>query len=343
MKGPMRWQELTIAMEAERRLPGYEDPLRTVTFTAPAALRTRFHEVRAKSALNRVPARARVPFRWTINPYRGCTHGCRYCFARPTHEFLGFNAGDDFDREIVVKVNIATILQSELRRRSWKGEHVALGTNTDPYQWVEGHYKLMPDIWRALRDAANPCSVLTKSPLLLRDIELMRQISQRARFTAYLSIPTWDQRAWRQTEPRTPSPRARLEALRTLADNDIAVGVVIAPLLSGINDDPRHIAKIVDAAVDAGAESIDALPLHLRGSTKEVFLRWLRRAHPELTERYEGLYGAGSEMARGEQQRLIALVRPRGRTWDERIREQERAERSLTPAFEAQSGQLELF
>jgi DNA repair photolyase len=322
----MRWEQQTIAAEASRRLPGYREPATLRTFTAPEALDTRFYEVHAKSALNRVPPRARMPFRWTINPYRGCSHACVYCFARPTHEFLGFDAGRDFDREIVVKVNVAEVLRAELRRPSWTREHVALGTNTDPYQWVEGRYRLMRGIWEALRDHANPCSVLTKSPLLLRDVDLMLEISERTRFTAYLSIPTLDERAWRRTEPRTPNPRARLEALQELARRRIAVGVVIAPLLPGINDEPEQIATVVETAMNAGAESIDALPLHLRGSTKTVFMDWLRTARPDLLERYERLYGAGSEMERDEYHRLVDLVRPRGRTWDARIRELERGD-----------------
>ncbi|WP_053227450.1 radical SAM protein [Solirubrobacter soli] len=285
----------------------------------PEALTTRFHEVQAKSALNRV--QGRMPWGWTINPYRGCTHACTYCFARPTHEYLGMNAGDDFEREIVVKVNVAEVLRTELGKPSWKREHVALGTNTDPYQWVEGRYQLMRGIWKALRDAANPCSVLTKSPLLTRDIDLMLQIAERTRFTAYLSVPTIDERAWRESEPRTPSPRARLEALQQLAGAGLDVGVVIAPLMPGINDSPEQIEEIVAAAERAGAESIDALPLHLRGSTKQVFLEWLRTTRPELVRRYESLYGKGSEMRRDEHHRLTELVKPRGRTWEERMRE----------------------
>src|SRR3954453_5458852 len=197
------------------------------------------------------------------------------CFARPTHTYLDMNAGRDFEREIVVKVNVPEVLRRELARPSWKGEHVALGTNTDPYQWVEGRYKLMRGIWAALRDAANPCSVLTKSPLLTRDIDLMLQIAERTRFTAYLSVPTIDERAWRETEPRTPSPGARLQALKALSDAGLDVGIVIAPLMPGINDDPAQIEEIVRAAEDAGVESIDTLPLHLRGATKRVFLEWL--------------------------------------------------------------------
>jgi DNA repair photolyase len=336
----MRWRDQLVDVDTARRLPGFDD-VTVRAFAAPRARRARFYEVQAKSALNRVSDRARMPFRWTINPYRGCTHACHYCFARPTHEFLGFDAGDDFDREIVVKVNIGEVLRAELRRPSWRREHVALGTNTDPYQWAEGRYGLMRGIWEALRDAANPCSVLTKSPLLLRDSDLLREISERARFTAYLSIPTLDERAWRETEPRTPSPRARLEALAKLADHGIAVGVVIAPLLPGINDDPDQIATVTQAAEAVGAESVDALPLHLRGATKHVFMRWLAVRHPELVERYRALFGEGSEMSREEHRRLLDLVRPRGRTWEERTRELQRPESERT-SREREPAQLSL-
>ncbi len=163
----VRWSDLTVDGETAQ-LPGYRDAAVIRHFSAPEALSTRFYEVRAKSILNRVPAASRMPFRWTINPYRGCSHACVYCFARPTHTFLGFDAGSDFVSQIVVKVNAPERLRAELARPSWKGEHVALGTNTDPYQWVEGRYKLTRGIWEVMRDARNPCSVLTKSPLLLR-------------------------------------------------------------------------------------------------------------------------------------------------------------------------------
>src|SRR3954466_6531168 len=153
--------------DAAGRLPGYADAV-VRRFDAPEALDIRFYEVQAKSALNRVPPKSRVPFSGTVNPYRGCSHACVYCFARPTHEYLDFDAGRDFEREIVVKVNVPEVLRAELARPSWQGETVALGTNTDPYQWVEGRYKLMPGIWEAFRDSGTPCSVLTKSPLLLR-------------------------------------------------------------------------------------------------------------------------------------------------------------------------------
>jgi hypothetical protein len=210
----VRWSNLTLDGDEQRQLPGYRDPAAVRCFDAPEALDMRFYEVHAKSVLNRVPKQSRMPFRWTINPYRGCSHACTFCFARPTHTFLGFNPGRDFEREIVVKVNAPEVLRVELARASWKGEHVALGTNTDPYQWVEGRYRLMVGIWEALRDAANPCSVLTKSPLLLRDLPLMLEIAQRASFSACLSIPTLDEKAWRATEPHTKHRRRRTAPAR---------------------------------------------------------------------------------------------------------------------------------
>ena len=191
-------------------------------------------------AINEVPKRSRMPFRYTINPYRGCTHAClTYCFARPTHTYLDFNAREDFEREIVVKVNVPEVVRAELARPSWGGDHVALGTNTDPYQWVEGRYRLMEGIWEAMRDFANPCSVLTKSPLLLRDIELMKQLAEVTDFAANLSVPTLDEKAWRETEPHTPHPRKRLEAVAELSRAGIPTGVLIAPLMPGVNDAPR--------------------------------------------------------------------------------------------------------
>jgi DNA repair photolyase len=237
------------------------------------------------------------------------------CFARPTHTYLGFNAGRDFEREIVVKVNAPEVLRAELARPSWKGEHVALGTNTDPYQWVEGRYRLMVGIWEALRDArdgaGNPCSVLTKSPLLLRDLPLLVQIAQRTTVSASLSIPTLDEKAWRATEPHTPNPRARLEAVAELNRAGIPTGVLIAPLMPGINDAPHQLEPLLQGALDAGARSIGGVALHLRGGVKDVFMEWLREQRPELVERYEELYHRGAYAPREERERLAGLVRRR--------------------------------
>ncbi len=231
------------------------------------------------------------------------------CFARPTHKYLDFDAGRDFEREIVVKVNAPELLRAELARKSWKGEHVALGTNTDPYQWVEGRYKLMPGIWEAMRDAANPCSVLTKSPLLLRDLELMKQIAARTEFSAALSVPTLDERAWRATEPRSPNPRARLEAVGELTRAGIRTGILIAPLMPGINDSPEQIAPILEMASEAGAAYVTGIALHLRGDVKNLFFEWLREHRPDLIPLYSRLYRRGAYMHPDERRRLGQLVK----------------------------------
>jgi DNA repair photolyase len=234
------------------------------------------------------------------------------CFARPTHKYLDFDAGRDFEREIVVKVNAPEVLRAELARRSWTREHIALGTNTDPYQWVEGRYRLMVGIWEALRDAANPCSVLTKSPLLLRDVGLMLEIAQRASFSACLSIPTLDEKAWRATEPHTPNPRARLEAVAELNRAGIPTGVLIAPLMPGINDAPHQIELLLDLAAEAGAKSIGGIALHLRGEVRQIFMDWLKAQRPDLVGRYEELYRKGAYAPREERERLSGLVHRRG-------------------------------
>ena len=443
----VRWDNLTIDQDEQTRLPGYRDGAVVRHFDAPEALDTRFYEVRAKSALNRVPAASQVPFKWTINPYRGCSHACSYClrgdtailmadgtsrplaalapgdrilgtdgarqlvatdvvahwstvkasfrvsladgrelvasadhrfltdrgwryvgpgqvdaalttecsivsidgdalsrevavaaiepvggeeplydittgtgdfiangvvshncFARPTHTYLDFDAGRDFEKEIVVKVNVPEVLRVELAKPSWKGEHVAMGTNTDPYQWVEGRYKLMRGIWAALRDAANPCSILTKSPLLLRDLDLMREVAAVTSVSANLSIPTLDEKAWRATEPHTPSPRARLEAVRKLNEAGIPCGVLIAPLMPGINDAPEQVDELLRLCAEAGAVGIGGIALHLRGEVKEVFFAFLEQHRPDLLPRYRQLYARGAYVAERERRHIEAAA-----------------------------------
>ncbi len=231
------------------------------------------------------------------------------CFARPTHTYLDMGAGRDFEREIVVKVNAPEVLRAELSRPSWNHEHVAMGTNTDPYQWVEGRYKLMRGIWPALRDSATPCSVLTKSPLLLRDIDLMLEVARVTDVAANLSVPTIEDKAWRASEPHTPSPKARLEAVAELNGAGIPTGILVAPLMPGINDDPRQIERILQAAADAGATGVGGIALHLRGEVRGIFMEWLRSYRPDLVERYEALYRRGAYVPREEQQRLQGLLR----------------------------------
>jgi DNA repair photolyase len=263
--------------------------------------------------LNRVPKASRMPFRWTINPYRGCTHACTWCFARPTHNYLDLNARRDFEREIVVKVNAPEVLRGEVGRPSWRREHVALGTNTDPYQWVEGRYRLMRGIWEALRDSRTPCSVLTKSPLLLRDLDLMKEINERTSFAANLSVPTLEEKAWRATEPHTPHPRARLEAVAELNAAGIPTGILIAPLMPGINDSAEQVEEIIELATEAGACDIGGIALHLRGEVKDIWFDWLREHRPDLLSRYERLYARGAYASKAERERLSTLAKPRGR------------------------------
>ena len=306
----VRWDSLIEPSAEQQALPGYRDEAVVRRFDAPEALDMRFHEVQARSALNRVPDRSPVPFRWTVNPYRGCSHACVYCFARPTHTYLGFDAGRDFEREIVVKVNAPEVLRRELGRATWAREHVALGTNTDPYQWVEARYRLMPGIWEALRDSATPCSVLTKSPLVLRDIDLLSELAGLGLFSAALSVPTIDQRTWRATEPHTPHPRARLEAVAELNRVGIPTSVLVAPLMPGINDDPKQVDRILDQARAAGARTIMPIALHLRPGVRAVFMDWLAAERPDLVERYGELYGRSSYAPPTERRRLAGLVRP---------------------------------
>jgi DNA repair photolyase len=275
------------------------------------------------------------------------------CFARPTHTYLDFNAGRDFEKEIVVKVNAPEVLRVELARPSWKREHVAMGTNTDPYQWVEGRYKLMRGIWEALRDAANPCSVLTKSPLLLRDLDVMKEIAAVTEISANLSVPTVDEKAWRASEPHTPNPRARLEAVGELNRAGIPTGVLVAPLMPGINDDPAQVEEILQAAADAGATGVSGIGLHLRGEVRGVFMDWLRSYRPDLVERYEELYARGAYLPRVEQERISGLIRraraatkaPRfgpfrrepGRDYEPMAPPKSRAERPPRPAEQEQT------
>lgn len=230
------------------------------------------------------------------------------CFARPTHTYLDFNAGADFEREIVVKVNAPELLRAELTRPSWGGEHVALGTNTDPYQWVEGRYRLMSGIWEAMRDAGNPCSILTKSPLLLRDLPLMREINERTEFSAALSIPTLDEKAWRATEPHTPNPKARIEAVAELRRAGIRTGVLIAPLMPGVNDAPEQVAEILERVGEAGASYVSGIALHLRGDVKGLFFEWLEQFRPDLVPRYKELYRRGAYAPPDERRRLSKMV-----------------------------------
>jgi len=249
-----------------------------------------FLHVRARRVINEVPKASRMPFRWTINAYRGCSHACVFCFARPTHEYLGMNAGDDFDRKIVVKINAVERVRAELAPARWGGDHIAMGTNTDPYQRCEGKYRLTQGIVGELSAAANPFSILTKSTLILRDLDLLAEAARRTDVRANFSIGTLDEDVWRMTEPGTPHPRRRVEAVARLNEAGVPCGVLVAPVLPGLSDGPGQLEEVVEACVGAGAVSITPLLLHLRPGVREHYLRWLAGARPDLLERYAGLY-----------------------------------------------------
>jgi DNA repair photolyase len=265
--------------------------------------------VRARSILNRVPAASRMPFRWTVNPYRGCSHACVYCFARPTHEFLGLGIGDDFDRRIVIKVNAVELLRVELAAPAWRGESVAMGTNTDPYQPVEGRYRLTRGIVETLTAAENPFSILTKSTLIERDIDVLAEAARRVDVQTALSIGCLDPGVWRMAEPHTPSPARRMETVARLNDAGVPCGVLIAPLLPGISDDPAQIEAVVRAAIGAGATSVNAIHLHLRPGVREHYMGWLGDARPDLVERTERRYRGGAYAPGAERRALDARIR----------------------------------
>lgn len=307
----MRWDEQRV--ENDLRLPGVGDGTVVRTFDAPEAMGVNFHEVRAQSALNHVPG-GRYGFNWTINPYRGCTHACVFCFARRTHTYLDLNAGRDFEREIVVKVNVPELLRTELARDSWKRELVALGTNTDPYQWVESRYRMMPAILAALEQAETPVSVLTKSPLVMRDVEAFARMAKKLPVSVNLSVPTLDEEAWRATEPHTPSPSARLDAVAELRRRGIDSGVLVAPLMPGINDSPEQVQPIVDRAREAGASFLGGVALHLRDEVKDVFFAWLEAKRPDLLPRYKELYKGRAYLPPSDRQKLTRRVRGWGRS-----------------------------
>lgn len=277
--------------------------LRRRTFDTPHFRGIEFIEAEAKSIINKVPG-GYLPFGHTINPYRGCSHACTYCFARSTHTYMDLGAGRDFESKIVVKVNAPELLRKELASRRWKGEPIAMGTATDPYQRAEGRYRLMPGIIRALTEYRNPFSILTKGTLILRDLDLLVDAAGVTDVSTALSVPTLDEDVWRTSEPGTPHPRKRMDAVRRLNASGIPCGVMVAPVLPGLSDRPGQLMDVVKAAVDAGATHITPILLHLRPVVREVFLDWLREQYPNLLAAYEELYAGGAYAPKDVRRRL---------------------------------------
>ncbi len=267
-----------------------------------------FLHVNAKKIINHVPAESRMPFRHTINAYRGCSHACVYCFARPTHEYLGLNIGEEFERKIVVKINAVTRVRAEVRAPSWAGEPIAMGTNTDPYQRAEGRYQLTRGVIEQLGEVRNPFSILTKSTLILRDLDVLTAAATRTDVHCNFSIGTLDDAVWKSTEPGTPHPRRRVEAVRRLNDAGIPTGVLVAPIIPGMSDHPDQLEEVIAACTDAGATSISAIALHLRAGVKEHFFEVMQAKDSALCRRLRTKY-RGSYLAHSEQQAITDRVK----------------------------------
>ena len=313
----MRWSGQSVAASEDGALAGLSmsqvaavpGHLRTVR--SPEYAGMAFHEVLAKSALNRVPGESSMPFSWTINPYRGCSHACVYCFARGSHRYLDFDTGKDFDAQIVVKVNVTEVLGRELARPGWGRECVALGTNTDPYQRAEGRYRLMPGIISALAASGTPMSILTKGTLLRRDLPMLVDASERVPVELAMSIAVGDHELQQSIEPGTPTTRARLDTIAAARDAGLAADVFIMPVLPGLTDGPDQLERLIRDIRDAGARSVVYGALHLRSHVKPWFLEWLERDHRELLPLYRSLYpGASSRAPQAYRVELAARIRP---------------------------------
>jgi len=317
----MRWDGQGVGVD-DGALPGLQRIGFVRSIRTPQFEGITFHEVLCKSALNKVPHASELPFRFTVNGYRGCSHACRYCFARPTHEYLDFDSGNDFDTQVVVKTNVASVLRRELSRTSWTRETVALGTNTDPYQRAEGRYALMPGIIGALADSGTPFSILTKGTLLRRDLPLLIDAAQTVDVSVAVSLAIGDPDLHADVEPGTPSPRARLELIRAIRAAGLDCHVMVAPVLPMLTDSAENLDALLGQIAAAGATSATVFALHLRGSTRGWFMDWLAGSRPELVGEYRQLYGRGAYLAQSYRDalraRVATLLTKHGLTGDQR-------------------------
>ncbi len=251
-----------------------------------------YQEVQCRSALNKVEG---MPFRWTLNPYRGCTHGCHYCFARRYHKQFEMDADDQFARVILVKVNVVEVLARELARPAWARENIALGTATDPYQPIEGQYKLTRGALVELAASRTPVGLITKGPMVVRDVDVLTDVARASKCTVCVSVPTVDEDAWRRLEPGTAHPLQRLRAVQTLTRAGIRAGVLMAPVVPGITTSRRLLEATLSAIARHDAAFVGANVLHLEGGTRDHFLGFIGREYPALTAGYERLYAHGSK------------------------------------------------
>lgn len=302
----MRWSDQTNGASTEPALLPMAGFLRSVQ--TPEFAGVTFHEVQAKSVLNRVGDRSAVPFEWTINPYRGCSHACVYCFARKTHTYLDLDAGPDFDNQLVVKVNAAEVLRAELSKASWQRHHVAMGTNTDPYQRAEGRYQLMPGIISALADSGTPFSILTKGTLLARDIGRLKDASRQVKIGMGISLALTDASLAKRLEPGTPAPKARLQLISRLREAGLPCGVMAMPILPWLTDSDEALNSLFGQLAEAGATGVTAGPLHLRPGAREWFMAWLAKDHPHLVGQYRRLYSGGTYASKEYKRWLASRV-----------------------------------
>jgi DNA repair photolyase len=276
-------------------------------------MRVDYRDEPCRSALNRVTG---MSFRWSLNPYTGCAHRCTFCFVRAFEARADRPFDDRYGRSIRVKTNVAQVLAKELARRGWKRELVAVGTATDPYQPAEGRFQLTRACVVELGRARTPFHIITRGPMIIRDVDVLTDAARQAAVSVTFSVPTLDPEVWRRTEPGTAPPRQRLRALRTLVDAGLDVGVGMAPILPGLSDRPEQLADVVKAARDAGATGIWANLLYLRPGTREHFLANLARDWPELLPRYRRLYAGRAYLGKGQQKPVRDRVADLRKTYD---------------------------
>jgi DNA repair photolyase len=291
----------------------------------------RYQEVTCRSALNRVEG---MPFNWTLNPYRGCTHGCHYCFARRYHVQFEMNSDDEFASVILVKKNFVEVLTRELDRPSWKREHVAFGTATDPYQPIEGHYGLTRRAIEALARGRTPIGLITKGPMVVRDRDVLVELTRAADCTVYMSVPTVDEEAWRTLEPGTAPPMQRLRAVRELVDAGVKAGVLMAPVVPGFSTSPAKLERTIKAIADHGASFVGCNVMYLQDGTRTHFMKFIEREFPAMLPRFERLYAAKypPESYRKQVQAVVRMLQER-----HGVRRREEATRREQPVAEAAS------
>jgi len=272
-------------------------------------------EISCKTLLNRV----NVPdftFRWTLNPYRGCRYACRYCYARPTHEFWGMNAGDEFDQRVFAKINAPEVLRKELRRNKWRSDPIAIGTASDPYEPAEAKYQLTRKIIQVLAEFQNPASITTKGVLVRRDVDVLWDLYRVADVQVIFSVGSIDEKTWKLTEPGTPNPIARLEAMQFLVENGIPAGVMMAPLIPGISDSSESIDTVMEAAAQHKAGFVSANLLFLKPGSKEWFMPLIRESYPHLMPGYQKLFGSKNYAPHDYTEQVLRIVDDARHKWE---------------------------